>query len=362
VVKIKSFVVSLGIGFERRVIKMIMANVRCKHCGSTNVVKYGSYKGVPRLWCNDCGRKFIANNALPKMKTPTEQISTAVALYYDGVSLEAISRQLTHIYGNYTSDATVYDWITRFTKEAIKIADDYKPNVGGKWIADETVVLINGRKWWLFDVIDSRTRFLLATHLARARTVEDVQSVMCEAYQKAGRLPKAIFTDGLNSYVDGIRLTFGDKVKHVQTKPFTEGNNTNLIERMQGTIKSRTKVMRGLKKLKSAELILDGFLVNYNYFRPHDALDGKTPAEVADSKFPYTSWLSLIRKGKDAYVPVAVGTTVQPLSVPMTSEQVKRQKERLRKRKARAKQRARSAANHKQVTVVQHIRRIRRIG
>jgi len=321
---------------------MIIADVRCKHCDSTNVVKFGSYKGVPRYWCKDCKRKFIANNALPNMKTPTEQIATAVAMYYDGISLKAISRQLTHIYGNYTSDATVYDWITRFTKEAIKVTEGYKPNVGGKWIADETVVVINGKKYWLFGVLDSRTRFLLATHLSEARTVEDVQSVMKEAYQKAGRLPKVIITDRLNSYVDGIRLTFGDEVKHVQTKPFTEGTSTNIIERMQGTIKGRTKVMRGLKKLESAELILDGFLVNYNYFRPHESLDDRTPAEVADSKFPHQSWLSMIRKGKTAYVPVVVGTVIQPLHVSMTREQVRRQKERLRKRRVRAKQRVRS--------------------
>jgi transposase-like protein len=297
------------------------------------------------------------------MKTPVEQIATAVALYYDGVSLEAISRQLIHIYGNYTSDATVYDWIIRFTKEAINITNDYKPNVGGKWIADETVVRISGQKYWLFDILDSRTRFLLATHLSKGRTVEDVQSVMREAYKRAGRLPTVILTDGLNSYVDGIRLTFGDKVKHVQTKPFTEGTNTNLIERMQGTIKGRTKVMRGLKKLESAELILDGFLVNYNYFRPHDSLDGKTPAEVADSKFPYESWLSLIRKGRTAYIPMVMGTVIQPLNIPMTGEQVKRQKERLRKRKVRAKQyriRTETSPSLRQIIIAPHLRRIRR--
>jgi transposase-like protein len=297
------------------------------------------------------------------MKTPVEQIATAVALYYDGVSLEAISRQLTHIYGSYTSDATVYDWIIRFTKEAIKIADGYKPNVGGKWVADETVIRINGKKYWLFDVLDSRTRFLLATHLSTVRTIEDVQALMRQAYQRAGRLPTIILTDGLNSYVEGIRLTFGDKVKHVQTKPFTEGTNTNLIERMQGTIKGRTKVMRGLKKLESAKLILNGFLVNYNYFRPHDSLDGKTPAEVADSKFPYESWLSLIRKGRATYVPVIIGNVVQPLYVPMTIEQVKRQKDRLRKRKTRAIQYSiRDETSPRQITVAQHIRRIKRIG
>jgi hypothetical protein len=177
-------------------------------------------------------------------------------------------------------------------------------------------------------------------------------------------MPAVIITDGLNSYVDGIRLTFGDKVKHAQTKPFIEGTSNNLIERMQGTIKGRTKVMRGLKKPGSAELILDGFLVNYNYFRPHETLNGKTPAEVAESEFPYDSWLSLIRKGRTAYVPVVFGTSIQPLNIPMTRDQVRRQKDRLRKRKTRAKQYRTRESNLslRLITVSPHLRRIRRIG
>jgi transposase-like protein len=30
----------------------------CKNCGSEAVVKFGSYKGVPRYWCKACKRKF----------------------------------------------------------------------------------------------------------------------------------------------------------------------------------------------------------------------------------------------------------------------------------------------------------------
>ncbi len=39
--------------------------------------------------------------------------------------------------------------------------------------------------------------------------------------------------------------------------------------------------MRGFKNEDSARIILEGYVVNYNYVRPHLTLKGRTPAEVA---------------------------------------------------------------------------------
>ena len=35
--------------------------------------------------------------------------------------------------------------------------------------------------------------------------------------------------------------------------------------------------------------------MNYNYLRPHTALDDKTPAEVAGIVFPYKNWADITR-------------------------------------------------------------------
>jgi putative transposase len=50
------------------------------------------------------------------------------------------------------------------------------------------------------------------------------------------------------------------------------------MERMNGEIRDREKTMRGLKKADTP--ILTGYQIYHNYMRPHDGLDGKTPAEV----------------------------------------------------------------------------------
>lgn len=137
----------------------------------------------------------------------------------------------------------------------------------------------------------------MASHLSRVRTTKDAQKLMELASKRAGgKTPKVILTDKLQAYLDGIELTFGADTKHIQGKPFTVENNTNLIERFHGTLKDRTKVMRGLKNIKSAKLITDGWLLHYNYLRPHESLNGRTPAQMAGVKYPYRNWQEIVAK------------------------------------------------------------------
>jgi len=70
-----------------------------------------------------------------------------------------------------------------------------------------------------------------------------------------------------------------------------------MVERLHGTIRQRNEVMRGLDDEATAQTMMDGMRIHYNFIRPHMALDGKTPAQKAkidvDSK---QNWLSLIKK------------------------------------------------------------------
>lgn len=269
----------------------------CKNCGSNAVVKFGSYKGVPRYWCKSCKRKFKADTSLFHMKTSPEQISSALRMYYDGMSVKDIKDFLKQEYNNNPSKKTVYQWIDKYSDIAVKEAKDYHPKVGDTWIADETVLRINGQNVWLYDIIDDKTRFLLAARIALSRTTHDAEMLMKEAQKKAGKIPKVIVTDKNSSYLDGIELTFGADTDHIQSRPFTaDTHSTQKIERWHETLKERTKVMKGLKTLETAIQFIAAFLVHYNCFRGNEALDGKTPAEAAGVKFPYKDWAEVIRQ------------------------------------------------------------------
>jgi len=276
------------------IVKAPYVPIVCKHCGGHNVIRYGKYNGQQRFWCKDCKRKFADNDALPDMQTPVEQIGTAIGMFYEGQSLNSITRLITQIYGSYPSDSTIYRWVSRFTKRAVKDLKEYKPDVGSVWVADETVLKIDGKNVWFWDIIDARTRFLIATHISRTRTIKDAYMLMKKAYGITGKIPRVIYTDKLNSYLDGIERTFGADTKHKQGSPFDVENNTNLIERFHGTLKQRTKVMRGLKDIETAKLFTQGWLLYYNYLRPHESLKDKTPAQVAGIKYPYRNWQDIV--------------------------------------------------------------------
>lgn len=264
--------------------------MNCKYCQSSNVIKYGKYKDVQYYYCKDCKRKFANPDAIPKMQYPTHIISDVLNMYYEGMSLHEIRRNLIQQHNVYISDATAFNWVKRFSKLAILQANKYKPEVGSIWVADETMIDLDGKNIWLWDIIDTKTRFLIATHMSYTRTTKDAQQLMKQAYDRTGKIPRVIYTDKLRAYLDGIELTFGADTKHKQGSPFDVENNTNLIERMHGTIKSRTKVMRGLHTMESARLFLDGWLVHYNFFRPHMSLNDRTPASIANIRFPLRNW------------------------------------------------------------------------
>ena len=67
----------------------------------------------------------------------------------------------------------------------------------------------------------------------------------------------------------------------------------NIVERLHGTLKDRTRCMRGLHSYESTKLLLEGWTVHYNCVRPHQTLGGKTPAQAARMNVP-NNWKGLI--------------------------------------------------------------------
>ncbi|MEL7562486.1 IS6 family transposase [Dehalogenimonas sp. 4OHTPN] len=268
----------------------------CKHCGSRRTRRYGHSKAQKQRWlCNDCCHTFIESDAQPGMRVPPDQVASAVSMFYEGLSLTAICRQMKQIHGYEPSDGTVYRWITKYTREAIDRTKDIKPAVGDVWLCDETVLKIGGKNVWFYDIIDVKTRFLLASHIADKRYLGDARMVLNRAGNKAGKKPKVVITDSLNSYPQAIGDVFGTSTRHIKYKGITQTPNNNILERFHGTLKARTKVMRGLKGYESAKLFTAGWLIFYNFMRPHESLHGKTPADRAGTQMPSHNWHGVVR-------------------------------------------------------------------
>jgi transposase-like protein len=227
------------------------------------------------------------------MKTPIEHISSALSCYFGGMPLDAIQRHLQQQFNAQYTEMGIYNWVRRFSQEAVSRVANFQPIVGDTWIADETVLKVGGGNVWFFDVIDEKTRYLLASRLATSRTTKEAALVMNEAKRRAGKSPKRIITDKLAAYIDGIEYAFGGDTKHIQSKPFTDVNSTNVIERFHGTLKDRTKVVRGFKNMDTARLLTQAWLVHYNFFKEHTTL-GDVPPAVKMGATPIKDWAEVV--------------------------------------------------------------------
>jgi hypothetical protein len=66
------------------------------------------------------------------------------------------------------------------------------------------------------------------------------------------------------------------------------------MERFNGEVRDREKVMRGLKTKETP--ILAGYQIFHNFIRTHEGLDGKTPSEACGIQIEgKNKWLTLIQ-------------------------------------------------------------------
>jgi putative transposase len=312
--------------------------IHCKYCGSPNVIKFGSHNDIQRYWCKECKRKFTGLDTLLKMKTPINEIGSALNSYYGGSPIDAIQTRLKQDYGKYLSEPAIYKWIARFTKEAIVKTRDFKPKVGNIWIADETGVNVGNRNVWFWDIIDTKSRYLLASHISIVRRTEDAQMLIEKAIQRAGKMPTEVITDKLSAYIEGIDLASRGRVRHIISRPFTDQDSTNMIERFQGTLKQRTRVIHHFRDLETARLLTEGWLIHYNFFKEHELLGNVSPAKHMKVGLPFQDWNDVVRYSSAADIARFRLPKEKPMHKPRTKKQKMAAYYRENMRRCRAKQ------------------------
>lgn len=288
--------------------------VKTTHEGSKvmqKVVRYIGKSGIGRSYRLSGGDRQLAlrpamvspapttplanDSRIPKMKTPAKQIASAMGMYYGGMSLDAIQQQFKQDYNADMSESNYWNWVKRFTKEAIKQTKDFKPIVGDTWVADETYMKLGKRTVYFWDIIDADSRFLLASHVSFHRGAKDAKELMQLAEERAGKTPKVVVTDKLGSYIAGIEDAFGAETKHKKGGPFDVENSTGLIERFHHTLEQRTKVFQKYKDIGDIKLLTGGWLINYNYFKQHEGIGDIPPAQAMSATVPFKDWNDVVR-------------------------------------------------------------------
>ncbi|MFB3889903.1 MAG: DDE-type integrase/transposase/recombinase [Candidatus Bathyarchaeia archaeon] len=256
----------------------------CKYCQSDQTVKHGMRAGIQRYLCKNCHHHFYDNAiAFPRMRVDSQVIITSLNMYYGGLSTRKVAEQISNIFGEHISQTTVWYWIHQYSTLVSEYVETLKPTLSGKYHHDETEIVVGGQGRYFWETIDEDTRFIVAHLLTESRTSEDAKTVFRKAL--AVQKPKILYTDGSFAYDDAYNKVFysrykEERVEWVRRVGIKCRKTNNVVERLHGTLKDRTKPMRGLKNDTKAESLLNGYVINYNYCRKHQSI-GKTPAEAA---------------------------------------------------------------------------------
>ena len=130
-------------------------------------------------------------------------------------------------------------------------------------------------------ILDDETRFWIAQQVADTKYTANINPLFKEGKELTGKRPNTLISDGAPNFNDAFKKEFytntNPKTRHIKHIRLQGDHNNNKMERFNGEVRDREKVMRGLKNVNTP--ILKGYQIYHNYMRPHEALNGKTPAE-----------------------------------------------------------------------------------
>jgi len=282
----------------------------CLSCKGEHIIKSGVRKtkrgNVQRYKCMNCGLRFVMDNGFYRMKHTPKAITLSMDLYFKGISYRKICDHLKQFYNLHVNPTTPMRWIQKYLKLLSQYSDQYKAKVSNIWHTDEMTVNIKkkgekGYYEWIWNVMDSQTRFLLACKVTKNKYSKDARKPLKDSKKRTRQRPDAIVTDGLQAYKEAIKKEFYDRSArihnpHLRLKSFEIRPNNNIIERLNNTYRERLKIMRGLSKIGGADDFAEAMRIYYNYLRPHQGLGGLTPAQMA--KIPINldgnRWLKMI--------------------------------------------------------------------
>jgi transposase-like protein len=180
------------------------------------------------------------------------------------------------------SHTAVYKWIKKYVSLMDKYLEQVKPSVSDVWRSDELYLKIKGDNKYLFALMDDETRFWISQQVAGTKYTSDINPLFRKAKEVTGRRPNALITDGAPNFHDAYIKEFftikNPRIRHIRHIRLQGDHNNNRMERFNGEVRDREKVMRGLKKTDTP--ILTGYQIYHNYIREHESLNDKTPAEV----------------------------------------------------------------------------------
>ena len=286
---------------QQEVVIQPISQLACRYCNSEHIVKKiirrNKQYDIQRYLCKDCGKRFSFNIGFEKMRAPADAITSAMQLYFTGESFRNVMRFL-ELRGVHVSHVAVYKWIRKYVALMQGYVEKIKlPMIGNAWRTDELYVKFRGNMKYLYAIMDDETRFWIAQQVSGTKYIADVRPLFKKAKEIAGKRPNVLISDGAPNYNQAFKDEFFHRRKprsrHIRHIRMQGDHNNNKMERLNGEVRDREKVMRGLKKANTT--VLTGYQLYHNFVRPHEGIANMTPAEKCGVKIEgENKWKTLI--------------------------------------------------------------------
>jgi transposase InsO family protein len=159
------------------------------------------------------------------------------------------------------------------------------------WQIDATQILLgDGTKGWVVDLIDDHSRYLLAALAGPAATGELAWDAFETAATRYG-LPRQVLSDNglcFTGRLHGVEVMFQTSLKDLGVEMINSApyhpQTLGKLERFHRTLKEWLSDEGPPFDLEHLQELLDGFRFHYNRRRPHQGIDDQTPAERYGTK------------------------------------------------------------------------------
>ena len=211
-----------------------------------------------------CPQLQPAPSAFTGYRFPPEVILLAVRWYLRfGLSYRDLEELLAER-GIEVDHVTLYRWVSRFTPLLIDAVRPCRHLVGSPWFVDETYVKVAGTWRYVYRAVDQHGQ-VIDVHVSARRDIAATHRFFTTALD-SHEPPDEVVTDLAHPLAHVIEEllpdTFHNADKHAN----------NRVECAHSRLKARLRRMRGLKRDRTAQVIIAGHAFIQNIRRGHHEL------------------------------------------------------------------------------------------
>jgi IS6 family transposase len=156
---------------------------------------------------------------------------------------------------------TLFRWVQRFTPVVIDAARPCRHVVGDRWFVDETYVKVAGCWRYVYRAVDQYGQ-VVDVFVSRNRDAVAATRFFTTALVRHGK-PATVTTDRARALAKAIEELLPAAVH--DTRQYAN----NRVEADHGRLKARLRPMRGLKRIRTARVVIAGHAFMQNLRRGH---------------------------------------------------------------------------------------------